>query len=172
MEIQKTFKACSHWSVSVKNTDRFWACRFFLNRHGKKLSRLARNAQFEQTDIAPIFSQTAHSDWLISFNGCGCVLLSLLLVCCWVNLRSPTTTSRNIFFLFAAMESVMEAIDCNAMSWQEFLIECVRNIPALWSKYDRDYYDNKNVKPNGWKEVASSMRSAGFTYIKGLETSL
>lgn len=64
-----------------------------------------------------------------------------------------------------------EELQSDTMTWQEYLIECVRCRPCLYSKYDKEYQDTRGVKENGWQEVAELMVAAGFTNIKGKPTS-
>ena len=56
-------------------------------------------------------------------------------------------------------------------SWQEVLIELIRERPCLYDKSHRDYHDSKGVKQNLWLEVVQHMESAGFKTMDESPTS-
>ena len=50
-------------------------------------------------------------------------------------------------------------------SWQELLIELVRDRPCLYDKSHRDYFDTRGVKKNQWKDVAAGLIAGGCSSI-------
>ena len=68
-------------------------------------------------------------------------------------------------------ESEQQTLDNSTMTWQEFLIECVRARPCLYDKYDVIFSDTRGVKANAWGEIVGELIAAGFTTIKNKPTS-
>ena len=57
--------------------------------------------------------------------------------------------------------------DCG-VTWQEVLIQLVKNEPHLYEKANSDYA-NSDIKETTWTSIAQKMNDMGFGDIKGIK---
>ena len=57
--------------------------------------------------------------------------------------------------------------DCG-VTWQEVLIQLVKNEPHLYEKANSDYA-NRDIKETTWTSIAQKMNDMGFGDIKGIK---
>ena len=57
--------------------------------------------------------------------------------------------------------------DFCGLTWQELIIELVKNEPQLYKKSHEDYA-NRDLKDSTWAKIAETMIEMGYTDIKGM----